>query len=96
MVRHGKRRWKYVSIRSPHRGEGRSGIKTYFERANDVSIRSPHRGEGRLGRHKYLHESAFVSIRSPHRGEGRSMFAVSFSEPLWFQSAPLTEARGDA
>ena len=36
-----------------------------------------------------------VSIRSPHRGEGRSRSKKDCGGCLRFQSAPLTEARGD-
>ena len=60
-----------------------------------VSIRSPHRSKGRHqdGRGLVL----IVSIRSPHRSKGRprSMRHVARLH-FGFQSAPLTEARGDA
>ncbi len=36
-----------------------------------------------------------VSIRSPHRSEGRRCCRRYPSRSAWFQSAPLTEARGD-
>ena len=42
----------------------------------------------------------FVSIRSPHRSKGRrpkaTIRAVQQCSIIWFQSAPLTEARGDS
>ena len=38
---------------------------------------------------------SFVSIRSPHRSEGRSARPITSEQKVKFQSAPLTEARGD-
>ena len=38
----------------------------------------------------------FVSIRSPHRSKGRPTAPAPIALVLMFQSAPLTEARGDA
>ena len=37
-----------------------------------------------------------VSIRSPYRSKGRCELMLQFSGTLKFQSAPLTEARGDS
>ena len=37
-----------------------------------------------------------VSIRSPYRSKGRSQPTVTHTPPAQFQSAPLTEARGDS
>ena len=54
----------------------------------DVSIRSPHRSKGRHPAERL----AGVSIRSPHRSKGRQRNGQTIHE---FQSAPLTEARGD-
>ncbi len=39
--------FNHVSIRSPHRSEGRLGSKLYQVTSIQVSIRSPHRSEGR-------------------------------------------------
>ena len=36
-----------------------------------------------------------VSIRSPHKSKGRLHPAAASSSGIWFQSAPLTKARGD-
>ena len=36
-----------------------------------------------------------VSIRSPHKSKGRLVSGVSCCSMSWFQSAPLTKARGD-
>ena len=36
-----------------------------------------------------------VSIRSPYRSKGRSAREFDYFVPCEFQSAPLTEARGD-
>ena len=74
------------------------GIRRWGGQALGVSIRSPHRSEGRseIGRREGCRPR--VSIRSPHRSEGRSrtlgVARQSTSSPP-FQSAPLTEARGD-
>ena len=60
-----------------------------------VSIRSPHRSKGRLLCTVVMVIVLPVSIRSPHRSKGRPAKANSRSCPVVFQSAPLTEARGD-
>ncbi len=60
-----------------------------------VSIRSPHRSEGRLSLSGSISLLFFVSIRSPHRSEGRHNRILSKKLTTMFQSAPLTEARGD-
>ena len=60
-----------------------------------VSIRSPHKSKGRL---LYLGScgfSFFVSIRSPHKSKGRPVIFGLRAAGRWFQSAPLTKARGD-
>ncbi len=63
--------------------------------STSVSIRSPHRSEGRLYRRNCRTRDREVSIRSPHRSEGRQSRAAKKTQPAKFQSAPLTEARGD-
>ena len=80
---------------SPKRGE-MPGYSQWREQ-NRVSIRSPHRSEGRSPDIDDPTTHVAVSIRSPHRSEGRSSRSrqTSLSTRL-FQSAPLTEARGDA
>ena len=68
-----------VSIRSPHRSEGRfiGSIAGSEQRRMswNVSIRSPHRSEGRSISNRISAHfgicSQPVSIRSPHRSEGR-------------------------
>ena len=110
-----------VSIRSPHRSEGRccgwrSPTRTLamnlFQSAplteargdhpqciylshQVVSIRSPHRSEGRCVLSNGFGRIFHVSIRSPHRSEGRSRSSFTSGRTSAFQSAPLTEARGD-
>ena len=102
-----------VSIRSPHRSEGRSRTSTLrdpgrsfnplpspksegrlFQCAplTDISIRSPHRSEGRSSRRT---RSCFNPLPSPKRGEMRPGAQITGCG-VSFQSAPLTEARGDA
>ena len=78
---------------SPKQGE------TYAEydvlTLTQVSIRSPHRSKGR---HTPGDSSPFkirVSIRSPHRSKGRQGKIDAHELLAEFQSAPLTEARGD-
>ena len=61
----------------------------------DVSIRSPHRSKGRPVAGQHLVEAPQVSIRSPHRSKGRHDLVRRLGHILPFQSAPLTEARGD-
>ena len=67
-----------------------TGDKTY-----EVSIRSPHRSKGRPHVKNDEQENGKVSIRSPHRSKGRQTLLPKAGTKVWFQSAPLTEARGD-
>ena len=60
-----------------------------------VSIRSPHRSKGRRACQRDLNSAIEVSIRSPHRSKGRPSKAEQKKRNELFQSAPLTEARGD-
>ena len=85
-----------VSIRSPHRSKGRRSFYNALLLMGIVSIRSPHRSKGRLAVSATDPAAALVSIRSPHRSKGRHVAPkrVVMSLAL-FQSAPLTEARGD-
>ncbi len=61
----------------------------------EVSIRSPHRSKGRQKAQSSQTEKSEVSIRSPHRSKGRPPPRPLSMLPFLFQSAPLTEARGD-
>ncbi len=60
-----------------------------------VSIRSPDRSQGRLRRLQVTGGTGPVSIRSPDRSQGRPKSSPGRQTGLLFQSAPLTEARGD-
>ena len=63
---------------------------------DQVSIRSPHRSKGRLKGLRQPELIEEVSIRSPHRSKGRPAATNGqCSVKSVFQSAPLTEARGD-
>ena len=54
---------------------------------------SPKQGETRPRRPPFAFSK--VSIRSPHRSKGRHAGPAKIANPHVFQSAPLTEARGD-
>ena len=84
-----------VSIRSPHRSKGRHRLASYQGLHEQVSIRSPHRSKGRpiATGGGWIQKS--VSIRSPHRSKGRPKRCTCYPIGPKFQSAPLTEARGD-
>ena len=84
-----------VSIRSPHRSKGRPVAVSITVSPRLVSIRSPHRSKGRRGGLQGGVPEDGVSIRSPHRSKGRRGATDKRSGPCGFQSAPLTEARGD-
>ena len=78
---------------SPKQGETslrRSGLPMWR-----VSIRSPHRSKGRPAGESLAKEEKSVSIRSPHRSKGRQVGSHLLVPCGMFQSAPLTEARGD-
>ena len=60
-----------------------------------VSIRSPYRSKGRCGSFRLRLASLPVSIRSPYRSKGRCETLPHLARLAMFQSAPLTEARGD-
>ena len=84
-----------VSIRSPHRSKGRlirhGWIGWPQMRFNPLP--SPKQGE--TIRQFLLCRRRVVSIRSPHRSKGRRSAAPDTARTCGFQSAPLTEARGD-
>ena len=90
-------RRRIVSIRSPHRSEGRLLQASRGLPDLVVSIRSPHRSEGRsICFRRQPGHLANVSIRSPHRSEGRFLSPPASRTPAsWFQSAPPTGVRGD-
>ena len=61
-----------VSIRSPHRSEGRSGGRRHQYANATVSIRSPHRSEGRYTSSRSSRGAwsiCFNPLPSPERGE---------------------------
>ena len=73
------------------RGDGHQGYPHLVHR---VSIRSPYRSKGRSSFICSADKPFNVSIRSPYRSKGR--FQGRFARTgAGFQSAPLTEARGD-
>ena len=88
---------QHVSIRSPHRSKGRLlplGAVWLRSGIGFNPLPSPKQGETRVGGR--LQSRGEVSIRSPHRSKGRpNEWHVSILL-IKFQSAPLTEARGDA
>ena len=85
-----------VSIRSPHRSKGRcltqSMMIVSFHCFNPLP--SPKQGEIDIG--PAQPQSLRVSIRSPHRSKGRLIWPAITASRCAFQSAPLTEARGDS
>ena len=86
-----------VSIRSPHRSKGRPPIwKTKRTRHNSFNpLPSPKQGETRRVDNRRRTVRRFNPLPSPKQGETgcRSSRRMASSA---FQSAPLTEARGDA
>ena len=84
-----------VSIRSPYRSKGRQENSGELEKLGYVSIRSPYRSKGRHWVHLHRTLLSQVSIRSPYRSKGRLPGFPDFPMVAMFQSAPLTEARGD-
>ena len=85
-----------VSIRSPHRSKGRRWACTGWAARRSVSIRSPHRSKGRR---RCVPPStatrlSFNPLPSPKQGETWPDSSER-SRISSFQSAPLTEARGD-
>ena len=78
---------------SPKQGETASRLLRFTKIS--VSIRSPHRSKGRLIKSLAQPGEDMVSIRSPHRSKGRPEGDIAHIFAKLFQSAPLTEARGD-
>ena len=85
-----------VSIRSPHRSKGRLDALPSSRSVAAVSIRSPHRSKGRLATFfaHFQQRQGFNPLPSPKQGETDIRVKAS-SKIKSFQSAPLTEARGD-
>ena len=83
-----------VSIRSPYRSKGRWKQYRPHETLSCFNpLPLPKQGETSFS--KRFSMSLKVSIRSPYRSKGRHL-ANMLVDPLpRFQSAPLTEARGD-
>ena len=86
-------RARFNPLPSPKRGRCALSPLAMANRACFNPLPSPKRGE--IGRFHQSCDPSPVSIRSPHRSEGRWIPPLSDSPPLGFQSAPLTEARGD-
>jgi hypothetical protein len=61
-----------------------------------VSIRAPDRSQGRQGAVGAALAARGVSIRAPDRSQGRPGNGSCRKAPSLFQSAPLTEVRGDS
>ena len=85
-----------VSIRSPHRSKGRliAMVVTLSMELGFNPLPSPKQGETRQPA-PIANRGILVSIRSPHRSKGRPCSACRRPSLAVFQSAPLTEARGD-
>ena len=82
---------------SPKQGE--TTANSVSRASSPVSIRSPHRSKGRPSPNPLDKLVGCVSIRSPHRSKGRPSPINGVRRccgVAMFQSAPLTEARGDA
>ena len=84
-----------VSIRSPYRSKGRYRVHHQQLAGHSVSIRSPYRSKGRYSKARVVGSDSVVSIRSPYRSKGRFEYVAINDAHTQFQSAPLTEARGD-
>ena len=85
---------RFNPLPSPKQGETSASAKVVPP--DRVSIRSPHQSKGRLWVVSSSHPSLRVSIRSPHQSKGRpSAQPAGLRSLRWFQSAPLTKARGD-
>ena len=78
---------------SPKRGEIGMVQSPSFPVLGFNPLPSPKRGE--ISLNGCCSANAWVSIRSPHRSEGRCAIPSLSSSTYSFQSAPLTEARGD-
>ena len=78
---------------SPKQGETRRQQRRPSQLLSFNPLPSPKQGETCCRR---CHSrTQFVSIRSPHRSKGRPRCYKAYSSIWSFQSAPLTEARGD-
>ena len=89
-------RWAIICFNPlPSPKQGETFVTEYLFRTNRVSIRSPHRSKGRHLGDLFVVQGKLVSIRSPHRSKGRLVTTQWTDSAGMFQSAPLTEARGD-
>ena len=85
---------RFNPLPSPKQGETSSSSRYGSQELSFNPLPSPKQGEtqgepetpGTYG----------VSIRSPHRSKGRPNSSLISALPIKFQSAPLTEARGDS
>ena len=84
-----------VSIRSPHRSKGRRWRSRYDQAPTPCFNPLPSPKQGETPPSLIYTARCLVSIRSPHRSKGRPAVPCPRVRPLGFQSAPLTEARGD-
>ena len=84
-----------VSIRSPHGCKGRLIKCPPSKISVSVSIRSPHGCKGRFLVSQLDRAILDVSIRSPHGCKGRWPYRPPQLRGRRFQSAPLTDVRGD-
>ena len=79
---------------SPKQGETRKYLRSRVSTTSFNPLPSPKQGETLEGQ-RLLSLRPRVSIRSPHRSKGRRRMILPFDTGSLFQSAPLTEARGD-
>ena len=86
-------RQRFNPLPSPKRGETLSKLIQATDISGFNPLPSPKRGE--TIQPGYTHGRNLVSIRSPHRSEGRRLVFWPDALINQFQSAPLTEARGD-
>ena len=78
---------------SPKQGETRPVWRRRISLGSFNPLPSPKQGETSRG--DLYPPLCNVSIRSPHRSKGRPAYSATQSNKELFQSAPLTEARGD-
>ena len=84
-----------VSIRSPHRSKGRRTNRCCSRSPSPCFNPLPSPKQGETCGTGSASPNCRVSIRSPHRSKGRRQSITNTESPKTFQSAPLTEARGD-
>ena len=89
----GCRLMSFNPLPSPKQGETSVGQRTGNGCTRFNPLPSPKQGETR--HEEFLRDMSAVSIRSPHRSKGRQAPSAGALDEGKFQSAPLTEARGD-